>query len=109
MTDNLLIKLPFDIVNNIKFYTGEVKVRNGVPMRQLKKNDIRYSILKKRPRIKQLTCATDTAPYDTRGSAWFKTSDRTKHVVISVYFDIILRVYLWEIAVLGKYVVRQFV
>jgi L-amino acid N-acyltransferase YncA len=102
MTSVLISKLPNDIVTIIKLYTGEVKNRNNSYMKQIKKNDIRYKKLKSVNRVKQLYCATNFSERDRRGSVWFKTSDKKRHIVISVYYDIVVKSYIWEMAMLGK-------
>lgn len=106
MTDVLRIKLPTDVVNIVKLYTGETKIRNGVSISQIKKNDRRYSMLLRRPRIRQLNCATRFTSYDRRGSAWFKNPDNNRHVIISVYYDVFYKRLLWEMATLGGNIVR---
>ena len=77
-------KLPVlkeDIINYIKTYTGEIKIRNGVYMRQIQKNDERYSMLKKKPLIKQYkNSSTDN---NKKGFAWWKVND--KFMMITIY------------------------
>jgi hypothetical protein len=77
-------KLPIlkeDIINYIKTYTGEIKIRNGVYMRQIPKNDERYAMLKKKPLIKQYkNSSTDN---NKKGFAWWKVND--KFMMITVY------------------------
>lgn len=77
-------KLPVlteDIINYIKTYTGEIKIRNGVYMRQIPKNDERYSMLKKKPLIKQYI--NSYSDNNKKGFAWWKVND--KFMMITVY------------------------
>jgi hypothetical protein len=77
-------KLPVlkeDIINYIKTYTGEIKIRNGVYMRQIPKNDERYSMLKKKPLIKQYR--NSTTDNNKKGFAWWKVND--KFMMITIY------------------------
>ena len=106
MTSILRIRLATDLVNQIKLYTGEVVLRNGTPMHQIPKNDKRRSLLNRMAKIKQLHCAVDYTEHDRRGAVWFKTPDTMKHVVISVYYDVLYRRYVWEMRILGKEEVR---
>jgi hypothetical protein len=77
-------KLPVlkeDIINYIKTYTGEIKIRNGVYMRQIQKNDERYFMLKKKPLIKQYkNSSTDN---NKKGFVWWKVND--KFMMITIY------------------------
>ena len=102
MTDLLKMILPSDLIPVIKEYTGEIKVRNGKPMRQLHQNDRRYAMLKNRPQIRQLRCGNE---YEKpRGCAWFKTSDKKTHIVLTVYYNYSIpsRGMVWEMNILGK-------
>jgi hypothetical protein len=56
MTDLLQEKLPKEIVDVIKLYTGEGEWRNGryINIRKIPKDDFRFHMLKMRPRIKQI-------------------------------------------------------
>ena len=77
-------KLPVlteDIIDYIKTYTGEIKIRNGVYMRQIPKNDERYSMLKKKPLIKQYR--NSYSDNNKKGFAWWKVND--KFMMITVY------------------------
>jgi hypothetical protein len=78
---NKLPELTEDTINYIKTYTGEIKIRNGVYMRQIQKNDERYSMLKKKPLIKQYkNSSTDN---NKKGFAWWKVND--KFMMITIY------------------------
>jgi hypothetical protein len=73
--------LPKDIINYIKTYTGEVKIRNGVFTTQIPKDDERYFMLKKKPIIKYHKVSAINK--NIKGTVWFKIND--KYMVISVY------------------------
>ena len=108
MTDLIRIILPADLIPLIKEFTGEIRVRNGVPIRRLKPNDRRYAILKKAPKIKQLVTSTKFED-EKRSSVWFKTSDKSRHIVISVFYDRTLRHLVRETRILGGSVVTTYV
>jgi hypothetical protein len=83
MTHELIKKLPKEIVDIIKLYTGEGCWRNGkyINIHRIPKNDIRYEMLKKRPRIKQIPYNNVGQSYC--GTTWFKL-DNGKFIVIRV-------------------------
>jgi len=83
MTHELIKKLPKEIVDIIKLYTGEGLWRNGkyINIHRIPKNDFRYEILKKRPKIKQLPY--NIVNHTFCGTTWFKL-DNGKFVVIKV-------------------------
>ena len=83
MTHELRKKLPSEIVDIIKLYTGEGCWRNGkyINIHKIPKNDPRYTMLRKRPRIKQLIY--DSTEKWSNGVTWFKL-DTGKFVVINV-------------------------
>jgi len=79
----LRIVMPACVVDIIKEYTGEGCWRNGkyIHIHRIPKNDARYQMLKKRPRIKQLSY--DTVGDLKAGCTWFKLPNN-KFVVINV-------------------------
>jgi hypothetical protein len=107
MSDLISLILPADLIPIIKEYTGEIRIRNGRPMKQFKQNDRRYAMLQRIPKIRQLNTATKLE-CEKRGAVWFKTSDKNRHVVISVYWDIIYKWQVWEMRILGGSVVSRF-
>jgi hypothetical protein len=82
MSNLLQEKLPKYVVDVIKLYTGEGEWRNGryVNIKKIPKNDCRYDVLKKRPRIKQIH-HTSSLPTKA-GCVWFKVNG--KFMVLSV-------------------------
>jgi hypothetical protein len=85
-TDTLLEKysnLPAELIDVIKQYTGEGMWRNGkfILISRIPRNDIRYRILAKRPRIKQVY--SEVIDHPRKGSVWFKTA-AGKFIVINV-------------------------
>ena len=89
MTNVLNKILPTDLVDVVKLYTGEAEWRNGkyVHITRIPKTDYRYTMLKKRPRIKQVL--NNIVDYPLKGSVWFKTSVG-KFIVINVLYT-----YVW--------------
>ena len=89
MTNELLQKLPKEIVDVIKLYTGEGCWINGkyININKIPQHDIRYLLLKKRPRIKQLSFDRTESKIERNlwlnGSTWFKLKNG-KHIVINV-------------------------
>jgi hypothetical protein len=83
MSDLLTCKLPDVIIDVIKLYTGEGCWRRGeyINIHKIPKDDSRYTILSKRPIIKQIY---NTHPSISRkGSVWYKL-DNGKFIVINV-------------------------
>jgi hypothetical protein len=81
MTSLLIAKLPEYVVDHVKLFTGEGCWRNGryLNIHRIPKNDHRYILLKKMPRIKQVVL---TVSNPTRvGSVWYKLNNG-KYVVI---------------------------
>jgi len=76
--------LPSCIVDIIKEYTGEGCWRNGkyINIHRISKEDYRYQMLRRRPKIKQLQY--DPVGDLKVGSTWFKLSNK-KFVVINVF------------------------
>jgi len=83
MTDLLSKKLPCELVDVIKLYTGEGCWRNGkyIHIHRFCKDDPRYEILRKKPKIRQLK--TNSYPLTMKGCTWFKYPNG-KFVVIFV-------------------------
>jgi len=75
--------LPREIVDIIKLFTGEGCWRRGkyINIHRIPKTDLRFSMLEKRPRIKQIHNNCYEEPF--KGCVWFKTSSG-KFIVIYV-------------------------
>jgi hypothetical protein len=97
MTDLLQYRLPKEIVDTIKLYTGEGCWRNGkyVNIYRIPNNDFRYTMLTKKPKIK--TLCYDSATSEMMGSAWFKLRNG-KFVVLNLKEKIYDQTpyYIWE-------------
>lgn len=106
MSDVLSLCLPLDLITIIKQYTGEIKIRNGIPMRQINQKDSRYKMLLRRATNRQFCMAIIYEEYGRRGSVHLKTPDKKSHIVISVYKDVIYKDFVWEMNILGKSVIR---
>ena len=104
MTDILRMKLPADLIPVVQEFTGEIRVRNGKSMRQIKANDRRYEMLRRSPKIKQLGTSINLE-FEKRGSVWFKTPDKSRHIVISVYYERSYRRLVREMRILGGSVI----
>jgi len=110
MIDLLLYKVPKEIVDLIKLYTGEGCWRNGkyITINKIKKDDYRYLMLNKRALIKQVFNNVDTHP--KRGMVWFKISN--KFAVISTryfyYWNGVFHAlgYFWEMDYNQKKIIR---
>jgi hypothetical protein len=102
MTDVLKIAIPSDVVQCIKLYTGETRIRNGKPMNQIKPSDIRRKMLLKMPKIVQLHAGAYFNETDRGGIAWFKTLDKKKHVAITVLYCPLYKCLVWEMSILGN-------
>lgn len=72
-----------DITNYIKTYTGELKLRNGIFMKQIPKDDPRRSILEKKPKIR--FCKTSFINKSLKGFVWWKVNGH--FMMITVYTD----------------------
>jgi hypothetical protein len=70
MTDLLSKKLPCELVDVIKLYTGEGCWRNGKYINRFSKEDPRYKMLRKKPKIKQIK--SGSYPFSVKGCTWFK-------------------------------------
>jgi len=84
MTHVLRIVLPAYIVDIIKEFTGEACWRRGkfIHIHRIPRNDFRYTMLRGRPKIKQLQY--DPVGDLKVGSTWFKLPNK-KFIVINVY------------------------
>ena len=106
MTHQLITKLPLEIVDIIKLYTGEGCWRNGkyINIHRIPKSDERYLMLKKR-RVIQVK--NEIISSTLRGMAWFK-DDYGKFMVINSgfmkYWNGInfTEGHLWELRYNGK-------
>jgi predicted nucleic-acid-binding Zn-ribbon protein len=79
-------KLPQDMIDLVKLYTGEGHWRNGKYMNSIQKDDFRYTMLKRRPTIKQVRndCVErEIRRNPTKGSVWFKL-ENNKFIVINM-------------------------
>jgi hypothetical protein len=97
-------RLPQDVVTVLQLFTGEIKERNGKYMNQIPKDDARYKLLKRRPKIILLSNTHFDERKNSYGFTWFKTKDRTKHITISVYYNSWLEIpgLVREFHILGK-------
>jgi hypothetical protein len=78
-------KLPLDVVNYIKLFTGEAMWYKGrfILIHRIPKSDFRFSLLRTLPKNRQL--CNDNHDHPKRGCAWFKL-DNGKFVVITVRY-----------------------
>jgi hypothetical protein len=86
MTELLSSILPKEIVDHVKLYTGEAYWTNQGKFRlvsRFPKDDHRYEMLRKRPRVKQIL--NENYNDHLRGCAWFKREDG-RFVVINVRY-----------------------
>ena len=83
MTEMLQYWLPKEIVDIIKLYTREGCWRNGkyINIHRIPKNDFRYAMLEKKPKIRLLKY--DSSNSALMGSTWFKLYTG-KFVVLNV-------------------------
>jgi hypothetical protein len=103
--------LPEYIIDIIKEYTGDGCWRNGkyINIRRIPKDDPRYQMLKKRPKIKQLRY--DTVGDLKAGCVWFKLPNN-KFVVINVLRgrhwigDHRIEGDFWELSYNGEKIIR---
>lgn len=80
-------KLPAYIVDYIKLYTGEGVWRNNkyINIHRIARDDLRYAMLRRLPKIKQVINAFGSTEHPLRGCVWFKV-DGKKHMVITVKY-----------------------
>jgi hypothetical protein len=81
----LVSKLPEYVVDYIKLFTGEGCWRNGkyINIHKFLKNDLRYTMLTKMPKVRQLKLSMS---HPTKiGSVWYKYPNN-KYVVINKGF-----------------------
>ena len=86
MTEQLSKKLPNELVDHVKLYTGEAYWTNRGKFQlvyRFSKDDYRYAMLSKRPRLKQIL--NENYNDHLRGCAWFKREDG-RFVVINVRY-----------------------
>jgi hypothetical protein len=86
MTEQLSKKLPNELVDHVKLYTGEAYWTNLGKFQlvyRFSKDDYRYAMLSKRPRVKQIL--NENYNDHLRGCAWFKREDG-RFVVINVRY-----------------------
>jgi hypothetical protein len=88
---NKVFQLPLEIIDIIKTFTGEGIWRNGkfITIHKISKFDIRYKMLLKRPRIKQVHNCDKNNPL--KGCVWFKTN-RGKFIVINAMINCSFRI-----------------
>jgi len=87
LEEHLIKKLPGELVDHIKLYTGHAYWRNGkfYNVKKIDKNDIRYTILRNMPKIKQIHNNYFEQP--KRGAVWFKL-ENGKFITISVRYKL---------------------
>jgi hypothetical protein len=89
--------LPFEVVDHVKLFTGNAYWKNGklYNVTKIEKNDFRYAILKKMPKIKQVHNGYFEEP--KRGCVWFKM-ENGKFATISVLYKRMGQIYafFWE-------------
>jgi hypothetical protein len=81
-------RLPHEMVDHIKLFTGDAMWLNGkfVKITKIAKDDFRYAMLKKMPKIKQLPDEYFQYPHRSkRGCVWFKLKNG-KFVTITVRY-----------------------
>ena len=80
-------KLPAYVVDHVKLYTGEGLWRNNkfIHIHRISRNDLRYAMLKRLPKIKQVFNDFYQKDHPLRGCTWFKV-DGKKHMVITVKY-----------------------
>jgi len=102
MTSQLITMLPYVLVDHIKLFTGEGCWRRGkyVHIHRIPKDDYRYAMLLRKPKIKQLrNMFNDDHPL--RGVTWFKLPNK-KFMVINVKYErhidgLYFNTYIWEL------------
>ena len=102
MTSQLITMLPHYIVNHIKLFTGEGWWRNGkyIHIHRIPRNDLRYELLLRRPKIKQIhNGSVDDGKLI--GAAWFKLPTNKFMVIYVIYKKFINGIfydgYIWEL------------
>lgn len=82
MSNLLQYKLPKELVDHVKIYTGEGCWRNGkyLNIGRISKNDKRYNVLKKMPKVRQVILSNS---HPTKvGCLWYKYPNN-KFIVIN--------------------------
>lgn len=67
----LFSKLPIELQNCILEYDGRVSIRRGVPIMKIQKDDIRYQVLNKIPKIKENVIYVYNISYGCKYIVWF--------------------------------------
>jgi len=97
MTDLLQYRLPKEIVDIVKLYTGEGCWRNGkyIHIHRIPKDDFRYAMLTRKPKIK--TLRYDSSTSEMMGSVWFKLCNG-KFIVLNLKEKNYIQTpyYIWE-------------
>jgi hypothetical protein len=94
-------KLPFELVDHVKLFTGDGYWCKGAyrNVHRISKEDPRYAMLKKMPKIKQIH--NDVSSHPLRGCVWFKLSNG-KFITINVRYTYLtlntqnIQGYFWE-------------
>uniref|UniRef100_A0A6C0B8W7 Uncharacterized protein n=1 Tax=viral metagenome TaxID=1070528 RepID=A0A6C0B8W7_9ZZZZ len=84
----LCSKLPEYVVDHVKLYTGEGMWLNNryINIRRINRNDSRYAMLKKMPKIRQVSNFYGVIEHRMRGCVWFKIPEKKKHIVLTVRY-----------------------
>jgi hypothetical protein len=80
-------KLPATFVDNVRLFTGEGVWRNNkfINIHRIARNDLRYAMLRRMPKIVQVHNDYDAKVYPERGLVWFKVN-KEKYMTITVRF-----------------------
>ena len=80
-------KLPAYVVDYIKLYTGEGIWRNNkyINIHRITRDDLRYAVLRRLPKIRQVNNYFSFNEHLLRGCTWFKVNGK-KHMVITVKY-----------------------
>lgn len=88
MAELLAIKynrLSTELIDHIKLFSGEGHWRDGKYMTIIPKDDYRYKMLKRKPRIRQLSSNFDKHLDRLRGCVWFKLPNGKFFMVNIIY------------------------
>jgi len=104
MTHVLRSKLPVALVDHVKLYTGEGVWRNNkyIHIHRIARDDFRYTILKRMPKIKQVMNASDSPDHPKRGCVWFKMSNgkfmviTVRHAYVHITQNRSIKTHVWE-------------
>lgn len=85
MTYVLRSKLPAAIVDHVKLFTGEGIWRKGryINIHRIPRDDPRYEMLRRQPKIRQILNEASTTDNPLRGAVWFKLPNN-KFMMITV-------------------------